>query len=66
MARSTAYQYIDGAVAAENVRHGGQIIPSIERQARPLTRLKAPEKQREAWAKATGSLHRYPVPQEPR
>jgi len=55
MARRTAYQLIDASKVIDNVRHGAQIevLPSTERQARPLTRLKDdPEKQREAWAKA--------------
>jgi hypothetical protein len=49
MAKSTAYQYIEASNVVENVRHGGQILPSTERQARPLTALQ-PEVQRQAWA----------------
>ena len=53
MARRTAYQFIDGAVAAENVRHGAHVEPTNERQVRPLTKLETPEQQREAWTVAT-------------
>jgi protein gp37 len=52
MARSTAYQMIDGAKVYENVRHGGQILPETERQVRPLTRLKDPALQKAAWQDA--------------
>lgn len=50
-ARSTAYQYIAAAEVVEDVRHGGQILPATERQARPLTSLE-PEQRREAWITA--------------
>lgn len=46
--KSTAYQLISASEVIENVRHGGQILPQSERQARPLTQLQ-PEVQREAW-----------------
>jgi len=48
MARRTAYQLISSCDVIENVRHGAQILPTSERQARPLTRL-SPEQQIEAW-----------------
>lgn len=51
MARRTAYQLIDAAGVVENVRHGAQILPSNERQARPLAAL-PPEQQAEAWQEA--------------
>ena len=54
MARQTAYQLIDSASVIENVRNCGQTetIPMNESQARPLSRIKDPEQQREAWQKA--------------
>lgn len=48
ISRRSAYQYIEASNAIENVRHGAQILPTTERQARPLTSLE-PEIQREAW-----------------
>ncbi len=51
MARSTAYQLIDAVRVVENVRHGGQIAPETERQARPLVGLE-PEEQVEIWTEA--------------
>lgn len=51
LARSTAYQMIDGAKVAANVRQGGHSGPTTERQARPLTKL-PPEQQPAAWAAA--------------
>lgn len=51
-ARRTAYQFIDAAAVAENVRHGAQIEPPRnERQARPLTPL-SPSEQIAAWREA--------------
>lgn len=52
-ARQTAYQFIDSVKVVENVRHGGQteILPTNERQTRPLTSLE-PEQQQEVWQKA--------------
>ncbi|BAY66664.1 hypothetical protein NIES22_68080 (plasmid) [Calothrix brevissima NIES-22] len=54
MSRRSAYQLIEAASVYENVRHGAQILPANERQARPLTVL-PPEKQREAWNKAVST-----------
>ena len=50
-ARRTAYQYMDAAQAAENVRNCAQISPANEAQARPLTQLE-PEQQRAVWQQA--------------
>ena len=57
MSRRSAYQLIEAASVIENVRHGAQILPANERQARPLTTLK-PEQQREAWAKVVSTAPR--------
>ncbi|MBP5974189.1 MAG: hypothetical protein KME46_21590 [Brasilonema angustatum HA4187-MV1] len=54
MSRRSAYQLISAASVYENVRHGAQILPANERQARPLVAL-PPEQQREAWAKAVST-----------
>ncbi|RAM49085.1 MAG: hypothetical protein C6Y22_24560 [Hapalosiphonaceae cyanobacterium JJU2] len=54
MSRRSAYQLIEAASVYENVRHGAQILPANERQARPLTAL-PPEKQRQAWDKAVST-----------
>ncbi|BAY35543.1 hypothetical protein H6G64_31450 [Calothrix sp. FACHB-156] len=54
MSRRSAYQLMEAASVYENVRHGAQILPANERQARPLTVL-PPEKQREAWNKAVST-----------
>jgi hypothetical protein len=54
MSRRSAYQLIEAASVYENVRHGAQILPANERQARPLAAL-PPEQQREAWAKAVST-----------
>ncbi|NJL10266.1 MAG: hypothetical protein HC908_09110 [Calothrix sp. SM1_7_51] len=54
MSRRSAYQLIEAASVYENVRHGAQILPANERQARPLTVL-PPEKQQEAWNKAVST-----------
>jgi phage N-6-adenine-methyltransferase len=53
MSRSRAHRLIEAATATENVAHGQQteILPTTERQARPLTKL-LPEEQPAAWAKA--------------
>lgn len=49
LARRTAYQFIEAAKVFENVRHGAQkILPTNERQVRPLTPL-SPEKQQQVW-----------------
>lgn len=53
MERRHAYRLIDAAKVIENVSHGTQNPPVSERQARPLTELKEPEQQREAWKLAT-------------
>lgn len=50
-ARRTAYQYIEAAEAAENVRNCAQVAPARESQVRPLTRLE-PDQQRVAWSRA--------------
>lgn len=47
--RRHAYRLIDAATVVENVSLGTQIVPTSERQARPLTQL-PPDQQREAWA----------------
>lgn len=52
MARRTAYQLISAAKVVENVRNCAHEVPATESQARPLTALKDPEQQREAWQKA--------------
>ncbi|NMG11723.1 hypothetical protein [Brasilonema sp. UFV-L1] len=54
MSRRSAYQLIEAASVYENVRHGAQILPANERQARPLVAL-PPEQQRQAWAKAVST-----------
>jgi protein gp37 len=51
MARRTAYQAMDAASAAQNVRDCAQIEPANEHQTRPLTAL-APDDQRSAWREA--------------
>lgn len=48
ISKRAAYQYITANKVIENVRHGAQILPQTERQARPLTQLK-PEAQQQAW-----------------
>ena len=65
--RHAANHLISGAAVVENlvtighqnqseemVTIGSQILPTSERQVRPLTKLE-PEQQREAWAKAVES-----------
>jgi len=68
MSRPRAYQLIDASAAVENVYNCRQNepvklyretdkaipepIPQTESQARPLTRIKDPEQQREAWQEA--------------
>ena len=51
MERRHAYRLMDAAQAVENVSLGTQILPTSERQARPLTRLE-PELQPAAWQRA--------------
>lgn len=51
LARRQAYLLIDAASAIENVIHGSQILPTNERQVRPLTSL-SPDLQALAWQKA--------------
>lgn len=51
MQRAYAYRLISAAEVVSNLSPIGDILPSVETQARPLTRLE-PEQQREAWAKA--------------
>jgi len=47
--RQTGHQYIEASIVYENVSHGLQILPSNERQVRPLTKLKDPELQQKVW-----------------
>ena len=49
--RMRASQMIAAAEVVANVNHGLQLLPTNERQIRPLTSLE-PEQQREAWARA--------------
>ncbi len=49
--RAHAYRLINAAKVIENLSPIGDILPITESQVRPLTRLKTPEKQREAWLK---------------
>lgn len=51
MERRHAYRLMDAAQAVENVSQGTQILPTNERQARPLTEL-APELQPVVWQKS--------------
>lgn len=46
--RRHAYRLIDAARVVNNVSHGTQILPTGERQARPLSHL-TPQLQREVW-----------------
>jgi len=55
MERRRAYQLMDAAQVVENVYHGTQILPTSERQARPLTSLE-PAEQVEAWKLAVETL----------
>jgi hypothetical protein len=48
--RAHAYRLIDSAIVLENVSPIGDIKPTSESQARPLTKLE-PEQQKEAWQK---------------
>jgi hypothetical protein len=59
--RSRSYRLIDAVTVVENLADnsemlpiGQQILPTTERQVRPLTKLE-PEQQREAWSKAVES-----------
>lgn len=52
IARRTAYQFIDSAKVLENVRNCAQVIPATESQTRPLSQIKDPDQQREAWERA--------------
>lgn len=49
--RRRAYLLIDAAAVVANVNHGSQIVPTNERQVRPLSSL-APDQQRSAWQRA--------------
>ena len=51
MNRAHAYRLIDAATVAVNLSPMGDILPTAERQARPLTVLE-PAQQREAWQRA--------------
>ena len=55
MMRRHPYRLIDAAIVVDNIiqmcPNGTQIIPTAERQCRPLTKLE-PQKQREVWARA--------------
>jgi hypothetical protein len=48
MERRNAYRLMDAAQVVENVSHGTQILPTNERQARPLASL-PPEQQVQVW-----------------
>ena len=48
MKRAHAYRLMDAAQVAHNLSPMGDILPTSERQARPLTRL-TPRLQREIW-----------------
>ncbi|NJK81772.1 MAG: hypothetical protein HC876_18405 [Chloroflexaceae bacterium] len=50
--RRQAYRLMDATEVVENVSNWTQTLPTNEAQARPLTRLKEPEQQREAWRRA--------------
>ena len=50
MERAHAYRMIEAASVVTNLSPMGDILPTTERQARPLAPL-APERQREAWAR---------------
>ncbi len=53
--RSHSYQLIDSASVVDNLSaNGGQILPTNERQVRPLTKLK-PDEQRQVWSEAVVS-----------
>jgi len=53
--RSHSYQLIDAASVVDNLSAiGGQILPTSERQVRPLTKLK-PDEQRQVWEEAVVS-----------
>lgn len=54
MERRHAYRLMDAAQAVENVSLGTQILPTSERQARPLTRLE-PELQATAWQRSVAT-----------
>lgn len=54
ISRKYAYRTINAAMVIENLSPMGDILPTNERQARPLTALE-PEQQREAWQKAVES-----------
>jgi N6-adenosine-specific RNA methylase IME4 len=54
MERAHAYRLIDASEVAQNLSPIGDIQPSSESQARPLTGLK-PEQQREVWLKAVST-----------
>lgn len=51
LSRKRAYDMIGAADVAGNLSPMGD-IPTTERQVRPLTKLKEPEQQREAWSEA--------------
>ncbi len=55
MMRRHPYRLIDAAIVVDNIiqmcPNGTQIIPTAERQCRPLTKLE-PQQQREVWARA--------------
>lgn len=57
MSRRRAYELMDGAEAAENVRICAQTAPRTEGQLRPLAGL-PPEQQREVWAAAEAAAPR--------
>lgn len=55
MSRPHAYRLIDAAQVQANLSPIGDILPTNEAQTRPLTKLKDPEQQREAWQQAIAS-----------
>jgi len=52
MSRSRAHRVIDAAIVWDNLLPIGNKLPANECQVRPLTRLKEPQAQREAWSRA--------------
>jgi len=51
LAWRTAYRLMDAAAVVGNLSHGTEMLPTNERQTRPLTSL-PPDVQREVWARA--------------
>lgn len=58
ISRSRAYQLLDGADVVSNVHNcGHDTHPTTESLARPLTKLKKPEQQAEAWKEAVDAAN---------